>query len=356
MILFIAASLFLLAIALYLFEKTNKKIGLDSYFISTESQSNERVKNLNLDQPSEDSSHILDSTKLMFHEVKQEPVEYKADPKREFIVDLIAAEGGSFYKKDLVKMFDYEWRTRFSSTIFGFSNKDNAWTYVNAGDAPEVFNKIQVAIPLHEAYDENTNYDRKKLESYIAELEMRAKNYPIKLTIKPQEKVEDAVVKAKKLKELFEEFNYEAAIVLQSAKTFNGMQAWDALQSVGLQWGDGDLFHWNNSSDYGHDQHFSVSTSTSPGYFFPEEIKNGNMKPQNLVFSFSVPRSADPENVFDIMVNAAKYCQKRLGGQLLDIYGQPFDMQRSKAQITELVKGMEAKGIKPGSNEALITF
>ena len=128
------------------------------------------------------------------------------------------------------------------------------------------------------------------------------------------------------------------------------------MQSLGLRWGDGDLFHWNNNSDYGSDQHFSVWTSTEPGYFFPEEIKNGKMNPNNLIFGFSIPRSADPVNIYQTMINSIKYCQNRLGGQIITAYGEPFDELLEKKELNELVDQMKTNGIIPGSDDALMLF
>lgn len=254
-------------------------------------------------------------------------------------------------------MFDYEWRTKYPSTIFGFSTDEKRWTYASAGGTPEIYTRLQVAINLQDVYsDENPNYDPQKLERYIDELEKRTKKYPTRLKIEQNETVESAVIKAEKLVNLYREFNHDAIIVLQNERDFNGMKVWDALQSVGLKWGDGDLFHWPNHSDYGHDQHFSVWTTTTPGYFLPENIKDGSMNPRNLVFGFSIPRSADPVNVFEIMIEAVKYCQKRLGGQILDRNMQPFDEGKEKQSFNDFLKKMEGRGIKAGSDEALRMF
>jgi cell division protein ZipA len=133
-------------------------------------------------------------------------------------------------------------------------------------------------------------------------------------------------------------------------------ECYNALQSVGLKWGDGDLFHWGNNKDYGHDQHFSVWTTTEPGYFLPEEVKSGNMKPKNLVFGFSIPRSADPKNIFEIMLNSVKYCQNRLGGQILDRNMKPFNEEKEKQELSGFLKRMEQKGLKAGSDKALRMF
>jgi cell division protein ZipA len=254
-------------------------------------------------------------------------------------------------------MFDYDWRSKYSSTIYGFSNEENRWTYANAGGTPDIYSKLQVAVDVQEVFnEENPTYEPQQLKRYIDELEKRIKKYPTKLSIELTETIESAISRGKKLVQLNQEFNVDAVIVLQADKQFKGLEMWDALQSLGLKWGDGDLFHWGNDKDYGHDQHFSVWTTTEPGYFFPEEIKDGNMNPQNLVFGFSIPRSADPKNIFEIMLNSVKYCQKRLGGQILDRNMKPLDEEKEKLELSEFLKRMEQKGLKAGSNKALRMF
>jgi hypothetical protein len=348
-----------LSIIAYFVFRQKPKSELDNYFISTQSQSNDRVKNLNLDKPSEDASYILDTRKLSFPDIVRETenVEYKADPEREWIINLISTDGTSFKKKDLDKMFDYDWRSNYQSTIYGFSPEENGWTYANAGDSPEIFSKLQVAVDIQNAFNEETpDYNPQKLKRYLEELEKRIKKYPIKLKIEQSETIESAITKAKELVRLNQEFDLDAIIVLQADKQFKGLEMWDALQSVGLKWGDGDLFHWGNDKDYGHDQHFSVWTTTEPGYFFPEEIKAGNMNPQNLIFGFSIPRSSDPKNVFAIMLNSVKYCQKSLGGQVLDRNMNPLNEEKEKQELSDFLTRMKQKGLIAGSDKALRMF
>jgi cell division protein ZipA len=145
---YIILGIMALSIIAYFVFRQKPKSELDNYFISTQSQSNDRVKNLNLDKPSEDASYILDTRKLSFPDIVRETenVEYKADPEREWIINLISTDGTSFKKKDLDKMFDYDWRSNYQSTIYGFSPEENGWTYANAGDSPEIFSKLQVAV------------------------------------------------------------------------------------------------------------------------------------------------------------------------------------------------------------------
>lgn len=318
----------------YLYLKLRSESTGESYFISTQTESDDRIKDLNLDQPSEDASYILDISKISFPKdyIKlSEITEFKADPQREWIINIIPANGVTVKKEDIDKIFDYNWRKNFDSTIYGFSTKENAWTYANAGDSPEVFSKLQVAVTILDTFnEENPNYNSKKLQRYIDELKKRLEKYPVKLKIEPSETIEFAIAKAKKLVELHKEFNVDAIVVLKADKEFVGLDAWDALQSVGLKWGDGDVFHWDNTTDFGDQQYFSVWTTTEPGYFLPEEIQAGTMKPQNLVFGFSIPRSVDPQNVYDIMLKSVKYCQKRLGGKILDRNNNPLNEEKER--------------------------
>jgi cell division protein ZipA len=80
------------------------------------------------------------------------------------------------------------------------------------------------------------------------------------------------------------------------------------------------------------------------------------MNPENMVFGFSIPRSADPKNIFEIMLNAVKYCQRRLGGQILDGKMQPSQEERERRELLEFLMRMEQKGLIAGSDNALRMF
>jgi FtsZ-interacting cell division protein ZipA len=227
-----------------------------------------------------------------------------------------------------------------------------------ASDAKGPYDKIQLGVSLQDVYtDDSPGTVPAKMERYITELKRRFKSYGPKVEIKAAEPIADAIAKAKKRDELYKQFNLDEVVLLKSDKPLKGTLVWDVLQSVGLKWGDGDLFHWlNPRGNYGADELFSVWTTTDPGYFLPEQVQAGRMNPSDLVFGFSVPRNADPERVFEVMVNAAKYCQKRLGGQLLNKNQQPFNQQDAAGQLSALIKVMKAQGITPGSDKALGLF
>lgn len=355
---YIVIGIIALGIIAYFLLKPKSKPVTQDYFISTQGQSEERVKKLDLDTASENASYILDTKRLSFPKASKETenVEYKPDTEKDWIINIKTLKPTSFTTEQLFKIFDKDWRVNYSAAdIYGYSNKRKKWTYAIVGGEPDVYSKIQVAIDLVEVYaEESSSYDTKILEKYIAELKKKFSSIPTNL--EPDCTIEQATLRGKQLAELKNEFDIEAAILLKSDKAYNGKLVWDVLQSVGLVWGDGDLFHWNNEENYGHDQHFSVWTTTEPGYFMPEDIKNGSMNPTDLGFSFSVPRSADPKNVFAVMFDAVKYCQKRLGGTILDKDGNPFNEATEKRYLDDLIEKMKQKGLTAGSDKALRMF
>ena len=86
MVVYIIAAIFLLCLLAYFYLKPALNQG--GYFIASQSQTNERIRNLSLDTPSENASYILDTSKLSFSEITEtkEKVEYKADPDRECVI------------------------------------------------------------------------------------------------------------------------------------------------------------------------------------------------------------------------------------------------------------------------------
>lgn len=329
------------------------------YFIATEGESADRVSALGLDKLSEDARHILNTSRLNMpagNTAGEEDEEYKADPETEWVITLEAVNNQPFQAAELAKVFDYDWRNRFESELYGLSSADKKWTFAFSADSPDRFDKLQLAIDLQRLFEEDTEIDSGKLSRYLPELEKRLAKLPIKVIYSPAESVASAAERAGKLMALFKAYDREAVIVLQGDKPFNGMDVWDVLQSLGLEWGDGDLFHWNNKTGYGAGEHFSVVTATPPGYFLPEDIKAGQMNPENLVFSFSVPRSADAVNIFSVMTDAVRYAQKRLGGEILNSDGEVFNEQKEIQDLTQFVGRMKAAGVEPGSDRALRMF
>ncbi|RZK54752.1 MAG: hypothetical protein EOO91_15375, partial [Pedobacter sp.] len=113
MTIYIIAGLLIVGLVVFLLLwKPNKQTSSGNYFFSTQSESNERIQNLGLDKTSEDASYILDSTKLSFPitQVDAAKTGYKAEPEKDWVIDLISVNGESFKKDDISRLFDYDWR------------------------------------------------------------------------------------------------------------------------------------------------------------------------------------------------------------------------------------------------------
>src|SRR5690349_17391406 len=98
MIIYIIAGIFVLALGAYLLFKPKPESALDNYYFTTQAQSNQRIKELNLDTPSEDASHILDPKKLSFPDMPDEPEnpEYTPNLYKDWVIDVLSVNGDVF--------------------------------------------------------------------------------------------------------------------------------------------------------------------------------------------------------------------------------------------------------------------
>jgi len=357
--LYIVIGIIIISLLFYLFGNKEGEEKHDIIYESTASQSHDRIVKLGLQNSTQVVSGILDETKLNIPKIKENnnKKEYRADSSRQWILNLLLPKDEIISQDELYELFDLEWRTKFTSTIFGYSPEENRWTYALAGGAPTHYNKVQIAIDLLDVFSEaSPDYDDKKLERYVTELEKRLKNKALKYNVQELESKKSAIEKSKKLVKLNLLFDKEIVISLQSKNQYDGREVWNVLQNLGLKWGDGDLFHWNNSSQYASDEHFSVWTSTSPGYFLPEHVIQGKMNPTNIVFGFSIPRSADPINIYQVVINSINYCQEKLGGKIMNKEGKPFEEVLERKELEVLVKEMIDNDVIPGSDNALMLY
>lgn len=220
-----------------------------------------------------------------------------------------------------------------------------------AKDGPQAVDQLKFAFDLIEVTEPDAPPASEAVYQHrlqtVTERMQRLGQATVSASLSPAE----AVKRSAQLLALRRECDVSAVIRLQAprGKRFDGRLVWDVMLCLGLHWGDMDCFHWRNVSDVGDDYFFSVETSTAPGYFLPEKIAAGEVHVEDLVFVFSVPRSARPVEVFDAMQRAAEYCRKRLGGTI-QVEGA------GKEKIDSVVKRLEAAGFKPGADAALRLF
>lgn len=88
----------------------------------------------------------------------------------------------------------------------------------------------------------------------------------------------------------------------------------------------------------------------------PEHIAKGEVKTSDLVFSFSIPHSHAPQQVLQNMYQAASYCQQKLGGQLLNATGQPFDLAKELQKCQTVTQNLARQKLRPGYDDTLYLF
>jgi cell division protein ZipA len=277
--------------------------------------------------------------------------EYGPDEAIDWVIDLEPRTAASFSRAAVLSAFDEPWKRNHGFVeVFGVA-ATGRWTYVRASDAPEAFRRLAVAVPLYP--------DPGDLGARLGAIEKAAHALGA-ASVTPRRGVASAGQRATALASLADELGRaEATAVLKAGdgKTFDGRAIWDAMLSLGLTWGDMDLFHWDNPSrSVGDDSFFSVSTNTAPGYFLPREIAAGRVHAVDLVFSFSIPRSADPEAVIDAMLAAAEYARRRLGGTLVDRDGARLDPAALRREVRAKAERLRGAGVPPGASAALRLF
>lgn len=300
--------------------------------------------------PSEDVSHLL-----------VEPVsagrKFDFDAARDYLPDLnvdwvVTVVFESPIQRDKINdVFDAAWLTANGvPTIYGFSPDDDHWTFLDATDSSNKFNSLKFAWPLWDSIQKKPKNDvAGVLEKYKGAAEMKLTALGnAKTTV--DRSADDAIASVASLSDLVAECDRDVTIMLVATdrSRFSGREVWDVMLCLGLQYGDGDLFHWINDSGFGDDMFFSVETSTPPGYFIPERMASGAGDIDNLIFNFSIPRSAEPISVFDSTANAVEYAQKRLGGRIVLRSGEPFDKTLERAKVERVAKRLGEAGFRPG--------
>src|SRR5438445_7756695 len=219
------------------------------YFISTSGQTQQRIDKLGLTTPSEDASHILSSSRLTFPPSTSYDREYKGNPDLAWLIDIFPPANGKFDKDRLWKIFDRDWRQSHPGfELYGHGTDDHLWTYVIAGNTPESYDQLQSGWPLVKRYipeDRQEVMSVSTLTKFRKDLiEKLNKHFP-GATLQDSEDIPTAIGKAEELAVIQKRFGRDSILILKSDSLYPGRLAWDALISVGLQWGDGDLFHWD---------------------------------------------------------------------------------------------------------------
>jgi cell division protein ZipA len=330
----------------------------DGLYASPSSASDERAYALLPEKGSEDVSQLLHYPPASPQPAATDSAkEYFANPHYDWIIQVRPTH--PLHRHQVLAQFGPQWLAQHKDPqLYGRATSNGLWTYLAGADSDSVFSEIAVAWKL---FDKRTPTPQPfRTDELTAFQQAVTQQAPAlsgcisRVNFSPAQ----AAAASQQLATFVTTNDLEATIVLKADTLFEGRAIWDKMRSLGLHWGDMDLFHWENpDTDAGGDDHlFSVFTSTEPGYFLPEHIAKGELKTTDLVFSFSIPRSNAPQQVLKNMYQAARYCQQKLGGQLVGADGQPFNLNAELEKCQKVTQNLAQKKLRPGYDDTLYLF
>lgn len=330
--------------------------GGEELFEATASESQARAEAVLPSEGSEDVSYLLPTftEEELSRPTFDEDKDYLPSSKVDWVVHVDFPPMLVLRKADIGSVFDADWLNKNDRpTVFGFSPETLRWTYVYAAGVPETYSGLQIAWKMR-PLDKDRPIPKKQFESYkvgVGKAASTLRATGLRTDLSPVE----AEKRSAELIELAASSAQGIEVVLQAPKgrTFDGKAIWDVMLCLGLRWGDMDLFHWENPGIPGDDHLFSVWTSTPPGYFFPEQISAGRVQTADLIFGFSIARTFKPEAMFDSMMKAVRYAQKRLGGTLVNVDGSQFSEVATRLEICNVVRRLTSAGFEPGADDTL---
>lgn len=304
---------------------------------------------------SENVAHLLVTPELASSE-------YDFNAPRDFLPDsnvdwVVTIEFSETHDRPVIEAaLGTDWQTKHGApTIFGFAPETGHWTYVFAADAPQSFDKLKLAWSMWDGINDRPKaITANELNRYRDAAESQLKSvggFEVRTETSAEESLES-------LSEVVAKCNQDVTLRLcaPSGQQFSGRDVWDVMLCLGLDYGDGDLFHWINNSGVGDDHFFTVQTTTPPGYFVPQRMASGDGDVDDLMFNFSIPRSAGPAAVFDSMTDAVEYAQRRLGGEIVMGSGEPFDESAERERVNSVVKELSRAGFVPGDSSTCRVF
>lgn len=307
---------------------------------------------------SEDVSHLL-----VVPETAQggfdfdAPRDYLPDPTVEWVTTFAFEKPVS--GKMVNRLLNSTWKEAHGNpTVYGLALNQKRWTYVSARDAPEEFTELKIAWDLWDGIEgEPTEFSAADLRKFQTEAETKLATLG-HFQLKEKQNLDDSLARISSLPTLVEKCDQDVMLrlVAPEGSQFSGREVWDVMLCLGLDYGDGDLFHWINQSGFGDDHFFTVETSSFPGYFIPQRIAAGEGDVDDLIFYFSIPRSADPLAVYDSMVRAVEYAQQQLGGEIVVDSGQSFEPNAERKKVETISRLLKEAGLLPGASTTLRVF
>jgi len=226
-----------------------------------ESVSEARARRAMPKAASEDARALLVPPSLA-SEVGDHDDNYPPDRAVDWVVDVAFPLGTVLSGRQVQGFVDQEFlRSIDGAMIHGLCSTTGKWTYVGAGGAPEPYSRIALAKSLTrstEAGDEPLDAGSlRHMFNSVRDLFTSLGG----TVVSTDESPEQAAARSERLVQLKRHCGQEVAVMLRAprGKQFDGRHIWDLMLSLGLHWGDMDLFHWGNPTESGHDTFCSWS-------------------------------------------------------------------------------------------------
>ncbi|MGG4218628.1 cell division protein ZipA C-terminal FtsZ-binding domain-containing protein [Paenibacillus jamilae] len=243
--------------------------------------------------------------------------------------------------------------------VYGHVHDLQIWTSVGRRPAGKChYDKICICMDIFDNVEMQIRLEEAKVTDFMNTLPAR---FQEKGTVRvlPREDAAHARAKAEKLQAFVDqegerEHTVMLRLVADQGQSYRGVDIWDVMLSLGLEWGDMDIFHAHHHGPGGSDELFSVHTGTEPGFFWLSTLAEDHFA--DLIFSMDVVRTMQPQTVFEAMWNSAEYARARLGGTLVNEQELRAVPEDYLLQIQEMEDRLDKFGFKAGEEVVMFLF
>lgn len=179
------------------------------------------------------------------------------------------------------------------------------------------------------------------LETVLPELEARAAQ--LGGSAEAEGNVQAALAKMACVREMVKVRDYQVTIVVAAPKggAYRVADWWQALEGVGLTYGDGNLF-WlyndafteNGSEPY---ELFCAEPYSAPGYFHSGDL-GGKVQFPDVALHFRARDVPEPVALLHRMATVAEQLATKLAALLLTEGGQPFQLSAAEARLEQALE------------------
>lgn len=326
---------------------TNKMEAEEAVVVETEQVVN-LAENLLGSKPSEDVSELL-----QFPNLPEYTYSFSPEPRIEYLVHL---EGDKHISnREIVKLYE-QIQEETGEWFLLYGQVEDIWTIPREKLGAMVsYDKLVVSSLLVD-YEGNPQ-SAEELEQINQIAERIAGE--LGLIIRYEESVEVAIERSEMLSDFWNEYDQWIFLVLEADfdHPYTGKEIHDAALALGLIWDEVSLnYQWLNRDEFVGDRVFFSMGNLDGADLDPVEMMQKDFTSPGVIFGFYLPISGAPKEVYENMLIATKYFQKRLGGTIQSLEGRELedeDLEWIGTVVQEMAQEMEETGIQPGHDLAL---